>query len=112
MYVANFFERLFEKCVNRGVRWHRGGVQEVHGWDNYVGGGQGLDKKFPELTKVRAKARKEKLVKKLNFLTGVINGLRKCTWWSNFFQETRSRLGLSNPRRKPYEIFAYDTVSG
>ena len=34
--------------------------------------------KFPELAKVRAK------------VTGVmVNGLLKCTWWSNFFQETR-----------------------
>ena len=50
-------------------------------------------------------------------VTGVIiNGLLKCTWWSNFIQEsleeTRSRLSLSNPRREPGEIFAYDTVSG
>ena len=64
-----------------------------------------LDKKFPELAKVRAK------------VTGVmVNGLLKCTWWSNFLEmrreETRSRLSLSNPRREPGEIFAYDTVSG
>ena len=61
--------------------------------------------KFPELAKVRAK------------VTGVmVNGLLKCTWWSNFLEmrreETRSRLSLSNPRREPGEIFAYDTVSG
>ena len=50
-------------------------------------------------------------------VTGVIiNGLLKCTWWSNFIQEsleeTRSRLSLSNPRREPGEILAHDAVSG
>ena len=58
-----------------------------------------LDKKFPELAKVRAKVRKEKLEKKLNFLTGVINGLLKCTWWSNFFQETRFVQSKERTRR-------------
>ena len=70
MYVANFFERLLKKCVNRGVRCHRGGVQEVHGWDNYVGGGQGLRQKVSRIGKGQGQGEKGEAGEKTEFLDG------------------------------------------